>query len=492
MERTKHKIQSPVPLAAYAQILGDLVGRAQLGRKLGMQYGGARDLYQALGYPALSELKYSDYLLRYLRQDVAKAIIDRPVRATWQGPVALIESEETKDTEFEMAWDDLCLKIGLKSKLTRLDRLTGLGRFGVLLLGLDDASSRESLVNPVREGERRLLYVMPFGEDVITVKEYISSPSHEKYGHPLYYQIDATDQATGQQITAKVHHSRILHVTDESLESDVYGIPRLQAVYNRLMDLDKVIGGDAEMFWRGARPGYEGKVDPNYTMTPQVREDLKAQIAEFENNLRRILINEGVELKSLEQQITDPEPHVNVILKAISAETGIPLRVLTGSERGELASSQDTGEWKEYVQARREEHAEPHIIRPLVTKLLAYGILPKPKTNKYDVKWNDLYSLSEKDRVEIGKSRANALREYTYSAMSEAIVPPDAFFDLFLGLTPEQRTLIRQQRDELIKQEELYDLILEELEPKPEPVPGQVSPAGAKKTPATKKTMMRK
>ena len=60
------------------------------------------------------------------------------------------------------------------------------------------------------------------------------------------------------------------------------------------------------------------------------------------------------------------------------------------------------------------------------------------------------------------------------------------------GLTPEQRTLIRQQRDEIIKQEELYDLILEELEPKPEPVPGQVSPAGAKKTPATKKTMMRK
>jgi len=492
MERTKGIVKQDAGLVAYAQLLGDLVGRMQLATTLGMQYAGERDIYKALGYPQTSDLKFEDYYGRYCRQDIAKAVIDRPVRGTWQGPLELIESEETKDTEFEKAWVALNLKLSLKAKLSRLDRLTGLGRYGVLLLGLDDVSTREGFERPVKEGARTLKYVKPFGETSAKILTYVTNPSDERFGLPLMYAIETVNISTGATILTKVHHSRMLHVTDEALESEIYGIPRLQSIYNRLMDLDKVIGGDAEMFWRGARPGYEGKVDPQYTMTPKGREDLISQISEYENNLRRILINEGVELKSLAQQIADPSPHFMVILQAISAETGIPVRVLTGSERGELASSQDAGEWKAYVQARREEHAETNIIRPLVGMLLKYGVLPSLKTENYTVKWNDLYSLSEKDRVEIGKSRANALREYTYSPMSEAIVPPDAFFDLFLGLTPEQITLIREQRDELISQEDLYDKILGELEPEPVVMPGQSPAGGTKSTPAkpTKKNTM--
>jgi hypothetical protein len=156
-------------------------------------------------------------------------------------------------------------------------------------------------------------------------------------------------------------------------------------------------------------------------------------------------------------------------LKCISAETGIPVRVLSGSERGELASSQDTSEWKEYVQTRREDHAEPNIVRPFVSLLVKYEILPAPAEEDYTVKWNDLFSLSEKARVEIGKNRATALREYTYSGMAETILPPDAFFEICLGLTRDQITLITGMRDEMLSKEELYNKIVESLE-EPEPV----------------------
>ena len=130
-----------------------------------------------------------------------------------------------------------------------------------------------------------------------------------------------------------------------------------------------------------------------------------------------------------------------------------------GSERGELASTQDTSEWKEYVQARLEDHAEPNILRPFVDALIKYGILPTPVTGDYTIRWNDLYSLSEKARVDIGKSRATAIREYTYTPMAETILPPDAFFELCLGLNREQINYITRLRDEMISKEELYNKI---------------------------------
>lgn len=457
MKRTKGILTNNILLE------GVPINRALLATKMGMQYSGIRDVYQALGYPPANQLKYSDYLAKYLRQDIAKAVIDRPVRATWQGPLELVEPNKTEDTPFELAWAKLCRDIGVKAILSRLDRLTGIGRYGVLLLGLDDVQSREGFVKPVKEGKRQLMYIRPFGEDVASIKELEKDPKSPRYGRPLIYEITAAD-ANGGSFVVQVHYTRILHVTDEPLESDVYGTPRLEAIYNRLLDLDKIVGGDAEMFWRGARPGFEGKVDPEYQMTEAVKNDLLAQVNEYEHDLRRFLINEGVELKALAQQIADPGPHLDSILKCISAETGIPVRVLSGSERGELASSQDTSEWKEYVQTRREDHAEPNIVRPFVSLLVKYEILPAPAEEDYTVKWNDLFSLSEKARVEIGKNRATALREYTYSGMAETILPPDAFFEICLGLTRDQITLITGMRDEMLSKEELYNKIVESLE----------------------------
>ena len=60
-----------------------------------------------------------------------------------------------------------------------------------------------------------------------------------------------------------VHASRVLHVAEDCLDDDVYGIPRLKPVFDRLDDLLKVVGGSAEFFLRGASRliGLEGRDD---------------------------------------------------------------------------------------------------------------------------------------------------------------------------------------------------------------------------------------
>jgi len=474
MERTKHSKSIQTLSGAELHVLvSELVSRANLAASLGLQFGGDRDLYKSLGYP--KTLTYTDYWGQYSRQDIAKAIIDRPVKATWQGQLELIESEDAEKTVFEQAWYDLNKKFKLRSLLSRVDRLTGIGRYGVLLLGLDDVKKREDFLNPVKEGKRKLMYVKPFGENSAKIDTYENDPSNARYGMPKIYTIEVADvsgSATSTS-TVRIHYTRILHILEDHLESEVMGIPKLEAVFNRLMDIEKLVGGDAEMFWKGARPGYQGMVDKDYTMTQTTKDDLKDQIDEFDNNLRRILVNEGVKLESLAQQIADPHNHFDIQLTCISAVTGIPKRILSGSERGELASTQDTGEWKTYVQSRREDHAEPHIVRLFADRLIELRILPPPESGDYQVDWLDLFSISEKERVEIGKARANAIREYTTNPGAEAIMPPRAFLEFCLGLSQAQIDLVMKMIDEGLSEEqkELWKEVEAIVTPPAKPLP---------------------
>jgi hypothetical protein len=441
MKRTTES-KSITANAEIQDLASALVARMSLASSLGQQtYGGDRDIYQALGYP--TTIKYNDYVARYFRQDIAKAIIDRPVKSTWQGKLELVE-DENEDTPFELAWTDLNDRFGMQQMFSRVDRLAGIGRYGVLLLGLDDVKINEDFQKPVASGKRKLIYMMPFGEGSAMINTYENDPTNPRYGKPLTYNVTVQQLEGGVSMTIMVHYTRILHIIENPLESEVESTPILEIVFNRLIDLEKLIGGDAEMYWRGARPGYAGIVDKDFQLTPQTKTDLKDQIDEYEHNLRRILVNEGVDLKALAQQIADPKNHVEVQLMMISAVTGIPKRILVGSERGELSSAQDSGEWKTFIQIRRTDHAEPHIIRVCVKRFQELGILPQTSTGKYSITWEDLFALSEGDRVKIGLDRSTAIKNYTASPLSASIMPEEAFAEFCLGLNSDQINRLNQ------------------------------------------------
>ena len=426
-----------------------IVSRAILAAKLGKQYGTDRDLYEALGYP--TELTYADYLMHYSRQDIAAAIIDKPIKYTWRGDIII--DDETDNTVLKDAWIGLMKRLQLKSKFVRLDKLTSLGKYGILLLGLDDVRNSSEFKNPVQTGVRKLLYVKPFGEGGVTINQWEENTNNSRFGLPLIYQIEVSANEQGKMETIKVHHSRVIHVAGELLTSEVEGIPVLQKVYNRLMDLEKLVGGSAEMFWRGARPGYHTKVDPEFQMTAIEEDKLKDQINEYEHHLRRILTTEGVDIKSLSTQVSDPQNHVEVQLQMISAATGIPKRILVGSERGELASSQDKTGWLEEVQSRREEYVEIQIVRVFIDFCIKYKILPTPKNTTYTIEWEDLFAPSEKEKAEVGKIRATALKDYISNPVLESVITPEAFFKFFLGLKENQVNDIIEMRDAEIIEE---------------------------------------
>lgn len=464
MKRTtsikKENVSLPLEQLAKLQVLSAWTNRLAAGGRLGYQYEGERNIYEALGYPQLGKITYDNYAARYYRQDIAKAVINRPIQYTWKGPLVIGESGTVEETQLEKAWKELERKLKLKNKFIRLDKLTSIGTYGVLLLGFSDVKSQEGFLEPLKEAkDLELLYVKPLAEVHAKIKSYVRDTKDPRYGLPNTYTIDFSDPVDGvpdgtTSTSLTVHHSRVLHVTSEMLESEVQGVPVLESIYNRLYDLEKLIGGSAEMFWRGARPGFQGIVKDDYQLTSGVEADLQAQIDEYENNLRRFFVNEGIELKDLSPQVANPGDHVDVQIQMISAATGIPKRVLTGSERGELASGQDLTSWYSTVQSRREEHAETHILRPFIDLMIDHGVLPEPSTGEYFVEWADLFAASDKEQAEVGRIRATALREFVQNPLATSVLPPEAFMKWFLGLEPDQVEQIQKMTSEMMEEEQ--------------------------------------
>jgi hypothetical protein len=402
--------------------------------KLGMSYDNNRDLYQVLGYA--QELSYEDYLGRFRRGDICKRLVNAPVDQTWRNPPDIHEedSEEGSETPFEQAWKEMVKRLCLWEQFRRVDRLTGLGRYGALYMGfgVDNPSQ------PVSKGRgNSLLYVHPYGEVSATIQRWEDNTQNPRFGMPTKYGISFVTADKQGTSTRPVDWTRVLHIVDDPMENPVYGTPRLEAVFNRLQDLEKIVGGSGEMFWRGARPGHAAEADKDAQFTPEITEALEDQFDEFDHGLRRWLQVSGIKINPLAPQVSSPSEHMWAQLELIAGTEGIPLRILIGSERGELASSQDEKNWKEQGQERMHQFAEPNILRPFIDRCIWAGVLPEPR-NGYRVDWPKLWTPGDKEQAEVSKIRTEAYATYINAPGGADLFPPELFFKFIMNLPSDQ------------------------------------------------------
>ena len=382
-------------------------GRARLAAAAGATFGGLRNIANALGYK--DKLEVEDYRKRYKRNAIARRVVDSFPKATWKGWGELIENEDpTVITPFEQAWFDLSYKHKVWPMFNRVDRLAGVGRFAVLLIGAP--GNLESELPKATPSNKEILYLAVHGDGDIEVESLVTDFADPRYGLPLFYKLKAKRIAgnlTGASIDKKVHWTRCIHVADGLLDNELYAEPRLECVWNNLDDLDKIVGGGSEAFWLRAHQGYQFDLDPSITLDEQGETDLKEEVDEFIHGMRRALRTRGVKVTTLGSDTADFGQNVDAVLKLVSAGSTIPVRILVGSERGQLASTQDADNWEDRVQMRREEFAEPFVVRPFINRLIEYGYLPEPAW--FDVRWpvTEL-SAGEKAALALKMAEVNA------------------------------------------------------------------------------------
>jgi hypothetical protein len=420
-------------LGAFRTLAGagsDLMSRFNLASAAGLTFGGKRDLYSVLGYPrALSPKDYRD---RYKRGDIAARIVEAFPEATWSGGLELVEDENPKAlTPFEAEMDALDKRLGVWSVFNRVDILAGLGEFAIVLIGAAGKLEEEL---PPMSSQEEILYLTPYGPDEVQIETCDENTESPRFGMPLTYTVQRSTTTGARAVagrsafTRKVHWTRVLHFADGILEDAVFGTPRLEKVWNRLDDLDKIVGGGSEAFWLRIHQGYHWNVEKDVKIGPDQIKKLEAEAEEFSHQLRRSIATRGMKLEVKGSDVSTFNNQVMSIISLVSGATGIPQRILLGSERGELASTQDKENWNERVKARRAKVGDPHV-RQFVERVTGVGAVPTPV--EYDIRWPEIKTLTQDEQAKVASAWAGLS-----GAAGGVVVTPEEIRDRVLGLDP--------------------------------------------------------
>jgi 2'-5' RNA ligase len=385
--------------------LSVLLDRQQFAKLAGLQFDGLRDLYAIFGYDRI--ITAGQYRDEYARGGIAKRIVEAYPKATWRGGVEVYEDEDPNvNTPFEKAFYALEQKHHIWNTLRSADILAGLSTYSCILIGAPGDLSTELPKNS------KLLYLRAFfggggpgdqgrsqstrtqaADSDVTIDSFDVDPTSERFGEPLAYRIRRTD-ISSPLLQKPVHWTRIIHVAEGAHDNSVYGVPTLEAVWNLLYDLEKVTGGGAESFFQRAKHSLNINIDKDISYGPTELAELRAKFEEYQHGITNMLPTRGAEVKLIESATANFTGPTDAILKQIAGTTGIPARILTGSEMGTLASEQDAANFNTQVQDRRTGYAGPMIARKLLDRLIEYGYLPTP-TGTYEVDWPVEQSLDE-------------------------------------------------------------------------------------------------
>ncbi len=401
----------------------------------GVSFGGNRDLYKVFGWDR--EPTYRNFLDMYRRNGIAKRVVNAPADALWSDPPVI-----TADKAFQTAWDELLRNQKVFYNLNRLDKLAGLGKYAVLLVGFNDGARLELPVT--NKSGLKVLYLQPYAEVSAKVDRYDLNPSSARFGLPETYILypgsdsDKLPGVTTLLSTAnglpsfKVHWTRVLHIAENALETPILGRPRVESAYNALCDLQKVTGSSAETYWLAGNRGLHVDVDKEMDLDPEDEDALEEELKEYQHEQRRTIRTRGVDIKEIGSSsgVADPRPAFQTMLNEIAADTGMPQRMIVGTEAGSLASQQDRASWALRVSERISNFGEPVVLLPFVRLLIDSGVLPEPK--QFQVDWPDAFKMNPLERAQtsaqMARSAANLSKtletvEKVNQSMARAALP---------------------------------------------------------------------
>lgn len=385
--------------------------------------------------------------------------------------------------------------------LLRVDILSGIGQYGILFLALDDGKELKQPAEVIKEEnsiaidtpskenpkpkpkepttnddgslkvysltynaeapKRKINYIRAFPETQARISQYEANITSPRYGLPVMYSITFNDQSnfpsggvvgSGLAVdgkagvgyttqTIEVHWTRIIHIVDnyhQSTSSEVAGAPRMRPVLNNILALHKIYGASAEGYYKSGIPTIAIETHPSLGGDVEVdKTSTRNEVENMQNSLQKYLVLIGMSAKTLPPQLVDPTNFANTHIEAICIKGGYPVRIFKGSERGELASSQDDGTHNDRLRSRRTYHVTPRIIVPLVNRLIALKILPVPK--QFSVWWPDLETQTPTDKAAVAQAMTQAITTYI-EGQGEQLIAPIDFFTQLLGFREQEVT----------------------------------------------------
>ncbi len=441
------------------------------------QYGGERNLFSALGY--VTNPRYEHYRARYERTDTAQALIDKIPQKAWSRPEVIDTGVESGTSDFEEKANEF-LKgeyteenpIEVMERATRMERL---GKYSLIFLGLNDDNATPSetedednessgvnlLSNEVDESSLQdqdageaIVYIRPYDEgraDPEEINWETADPTSERFGKPISYNIDFGDH----QPTGRVHHSRVIHVVGNVFDNEFISPSILKSSINRIDDIEKILGGSAEAYWRSA-------YSPMIVSPPEIQgqmtefsdsgEELHKQINRYINNFSREIFT-AADVKLMNPDAENPLEFLETQYRDLAVGHNIPQSILMGNETGERATEEDRRMFNERVSDFREEYCEPAVVNKFIAMLINLNVFPEPQ-GWFQLNWPPVDEKTEKEEANIRQTLSDALNSGT-GGRPMTVVTPEEYREKILDWEPERGSEVDMEGIESVESEEL-------------------------------------
>ncbi len=371
----------------------------------------------------LTKIEATDYEATYSRT-LGGQIVDKPVHDTWREWFKVETEEGTGGDQLQREIEVFNRNLTTWQAFQLADRFACLDGYSLLYFGVNDNLDPKEELGTFNEV--KFLKVYRRGS-VIEVKRDDNKKS-STYWDPTIFKIKVGETDRG------VHASRLLIFSEDHLGDPLENsIPKLQRPYNYLQLLENLAWATGEAAFQRVVPPWHVKYDER--PDNDVAEDIENQFDKFRTGGLQRISSSGVTIEPLtgSEKMVPVKDIEEILIDLIAGATNLPKRMIVGSSAGALASSEtDLKDYYAGIGARQENYAEP-ILREFYTLLQDNNILPD---GEFDLIWNPLFALTEKEQAEIWNEKAMAATQL--AGIGVQILGTETIVTDILGLSPEQ------------------------------------------------------
>lgn len=379
------------------------------------------DIGTEYGYP--EELTFSMFWNMYRRFGIASNIVELSVDTCWS-------TSPTVEGVSESDFDRLQKKLKLWSRLKGLDQRQRVGRYGGLFMRVKDNLTPENPIAGKMSGIESIESITPLYESQLEVLNVETNTASVNYGQPTMYQFSSAavgDNNDNTATTFKIHPDRIVIWAEGADDGSIFGQSVLEAPYNSLMDLRKIIGAGGEGFYKNAAQNvvFELTDASSAKANANLLTKFSAQISDFmRNRMKRALWTPGLKPSVLNASLAQPKEFFEVAMADVAAAVKLPATIIIGQQTGRLASDEDSRQFAGQNQTRRENFLTDATSK-VIDWFMEWGILA---ASDFEIEWDDLRARSDEEKIASGDQMA-AINQKQFQASQPAVFTPEEIRD---------------------------------------------------------------
>lgn len=367
---------------------------------------GRRDLDQEFGYKPT--LTFNDWY-RLFNRSFGRAVVTVTPSKVWQSYPVLKEKNKT-DTPFLVEFNKLAKRTRLFKVMSELHTKSLVGEYGALFIAAKEVDGRPEKPLTLASSENivaiRSHYQVELSEEGSPV---VSNPSSERFGLPEYFEYKGNSISNNNNQNAQsftVDPTRVFTFSQFASQGSVRGDSILESTYNYIVNIEKIVGGVAEGFYKAAGNKRIYKItDPSIAKGLFTDETMKSKFEESEREFDAGISSSktigGMDVTQLQNMMSDPEQPFSVNMQMVCSILGISTTEFIGHLTGERASSENSKGWNNKCEGIRENIINPDMIIAFIRHIDNLGgWANSPDYDALEIEWPDLNEPSQSEKLD--------------------------------------------------------------------------------------------